>query len=324
MAESASVPGWHRKFRWLMTGLAGFGIVWLLWRLDWNLLVTSFTHARVIPILLAAVVSFAILGCKSWCWNILLSPWWPHGKLRMYKVTLLTFAASIILPLRAGEVLRVLLLRRQSPLTVGQCVAAALIEKVVDVLCVAFFALAVVVLPSSAAGAQRIRLTNLWVYVPYAAGGLLVAGLCVVVLWMRSERIRTWVQQFLSSAASVATPKKITAASSVLLLGWLIDTAAIALVLDAVSIPVTGATIVFTLVGINLAVALPSTPGQVGVMQLSAVAALHLCGVAPASALAFAILYQAQQVFPLLLVALLLDPAVMAGRWPTVVRDPSH
>jgi uncharacterized membrane protein YbhN (UPF0104 family) len=95
---------------------------------------------------------------------------------------------------------------------------------------------------------------------------------------------------------------------------WLADLGQVMAVLYAVDIHLpapAGLLILFTL---NLVIILPSTPAQVGALELGAIAALDLLHVAPAPALAFALLYHALQVIPLIAVGLILEWRWVLGR----------
>lgn len=58
-------------------------------------------------------------------------------------------------------------------------------------------------------------------------------------------------------------------------------------------------------VAINLAIAVPSTPGQLGVLEAGAVLALVALGVRPGEALSFALLYHAAHAVPVTAIGLL-------------------
>jgi uncharacterized membrane protein YbhN (UPF0104 family) len=64
------------------------------------------------------------------------------------------------------------------------------------------------------------------------------------------------------------------------------------------------------LLSLNLAIAVPSTPAQVGAFELGASAPLALLGVPPERALAFALLYHVMQALPTTLAGLPLLRAV--------------
>ena len=86
-------------------------------------------------------------------------------------------------------------------------------------------------------------------------------------------------------------------------LGWSLlsdttDLVIVGLCLGAVGIDAPPSAWALVLMSVNLAILLPSTPGQVGVLEAGAVAALVAAGVAPAPALAFALLYHCVHFVP--------------------------
>ena len=76
------------------------------------------------------------------------------------------------------------------------------------------------------------------------------------------------------------------------------DLLLVALCLRAFGIDVPPAAWALVLFSVNLAILLPSTPGQVGVLEAGGVLALTMAGVPPAPALAFALAYHAVHLVP--------------------------
>src|SRR4029079_10215533 len=83
-----------------------------------------------------------------------------------------------------------------------------------------------------------------------------------------------------------------------------IDVIEVYLILVAVGVHVPWPTAGLILLTLNLAIAVPSTPGQVGAFEAGAVAGLRAMGVELAPALAFALVYHVMQVGPVLLAGL--------------------
>ena len=86
-------------------------------------------------------------------------------------------------------------------------------------------------------------------------------------------------------------------------LGWslvsdLTDVAMIGMVLRSVGVSLSPVSWITAFVAINLVLILPSTPAQIGVLEVGAVAALHALGVEDHAAIAFALLYHAAHVVP--------------------------
>ena len=64
------------------------------------------------------------------------------------------------------------------------------------------------------------------------------------------------------------------------------------------------------------AIAVPSTPGQVGALEAGVLAATRLLHIDDAPAFAFALLYHVLQIVPLLVVALITEAPLMLMRPP--------
>jgi uncharacterized protein (TIRG00374 family) len=86
-------------------------------------------------------------------------------------------------------------------------------------------------------------------------------------------------------------------------LGWAMlsdatDLLLVALCLRALGIDVPPPVWALVLLGINFAILLPSTPGQIGVLEAGAVLALTASGIPAAPAAAFAVVYHAVHLIP--------------------------
>src|SRR5262249_18318170 len=103
---------------------------------------------------------------------------------------------------------------------------------------------------------------------------------------------------------------------------WLIDFGCVLLVFSAVGIKAPPAVGLLVLLGVNVAILIPTAPGNLGALEIGAIAALDLVGVPRAPAGAFAILYHAVQAIPLLIAGLFdLRLALGAGRLPGMLDD---
>ncbi|MBP9085446.1 MAG: flippase-like domain-containing protein [Kofleriaceae bacterium] len=286
---------WHFAFRCLVTAAVVCGIVMLVRTVDGARLIRALTAAAPLPLLAAAVLSFAILATKGLAWQQLLAPAYAPPRRAVIRITLLAYAASSLVPLRGGEVLRVLLLQRDHDVPASHAAIVATAEKLLDVL-----AILLLVSPLLWLG-PTLPASTAWIAV--IAGTTALAALGGLAWWVQRRATLLVVPSMFKAFVLLAA-------------GWLVDCAAIACVMQATGVAITPATVLLALLGINFAVALPSTPGQVGALQLGAVGALGLAGVPTEAALGFAVLYQAAQLLPLLVVGFALDHRLMFGNWP--------
>jgi uncharacterized membrane protein YbhN (UPF0104 family) len=249
-------------------------------------------------------------------WQIMLAPAYPVSVWRLFRYSVTAFAASVVTPVRAGEVLRVWVLKARHNVPVTRSIAVAVAEKVLD-----GAAMLILVAP------LPWLVPDLPAWVARAIGVMSSLGLAVaVVVWALRRWLHPtgWSRRAFAAMSVLKQPRgRLTAALAVLLLAWIMDIGMVWLVQYGVGIQLPWAAGLLILLTLNLAIAVPSTPGSVGVLELGAIAALRILDVPSEQALAFALLYHGIQVIPLLLAGLFDIRFVLrlqqeAGRHPPV------
>lgn len=291
------------------------GLVFMMRGIDVGSIGRSLWRARWWPVAIAAVINFGIILCKAIAWRLLLAPDHRVSVARIYRYTLISYATSVILPLRAGELARIWMLRDHDGVPLSRGASVAIAEKLLDVI-----SMLILVAPLPLIVADLPRSVTAWI------SGLAVSALVGVwVLRQLGPRLGSsgWRGQLGRGLAILHAPRRAAAAVAILLVGWLIDLAMIDLVLWAMGLEVPAGAGILVLFAINIAVAVPSTPAQVGALELGAVLALHILHVPEQDSLAFALLYHALQVLPVTLAGLLVGAPELVRRNPkTVAKDP--
>ncbi len=300
-------PRWRLVLRLAVIAAVAAGVWYMLRGLDLDALGRALGRARPELLVAAAVINFAILLCKAASWWIMLAPEHPVPLLRLYRLTISAFAASVLVPARAGEVMRIFVLKKQDGVPATRSAAVAVAEKLFDavsmLMVMAPVPWLVPALPASA---------GWWL------GGLAIAALvAIAILRLLLDRVHPhgWLGRFMAGMEVLRRPRKLAATIAVLVASWLVDLVLVWCVLAAVGIDLPLADGLVILFCLNLTVALPSTPGGVGALELGALFALDLLHVEREPALAFALLYHAVQVIPLVAVGLVLDARLLFGRW---------
>jgi glycosyltransferase 2 family protein len=285
------------------------GIILMLRGLAIDELAHAIGNARLWPVLAASVIALGVYALKAVSWRIMLAPRFRISLPRLVRYTIVAFAASAIAPARAGEVVRVWLLKRRDGVDPPTSIAVATSEKALDVLSLLVLAAPLPwLLPLPAWVAH-----GMW-----AIAGIVALAVPVVMLASARVRRESWAGRFL--AALERRPRELVVCFLVLLLGWLADLGAVMLVLYAldISVPWSGALLVLFLV--NVAISLPSTPAQLGTLELGALIALvDILHVAKEPAVAFALVYHATQILPTLVLGLALELRLVFVRG--VIRD---
>jgi len=244
---------------------------------------TEMARARLDLVVMALVVTGLTYVLRALRWVYLLA---PIGRVRFsvaLKTTIIGFAATALLPARAGELLRPYLLARKEGLSATATFATVIVERLLDTIMVVllFTSYLLVFDPGvGAADAATFRQVKL--------GGALAAALCLVFLVLLfflaghpgtlerltlglskvlpprlSERAGRFVRTFAEGLAIVRQPVRLLAAIALSLPLWLSIALGIWLVTRAFHIvmPFTGSFLIVALLVVGVAV---PTPGAVG------------------------------------------------------------
>ncbi len=297
MAAEAS-PRLRTFLRVTSTALFLGLIVYLVLHVDWTEVGHALRHAYLPLVFAAAALNFVNLAAKTGRWQVMLKPLGRVAFWRLYYYLIVSYAASALLPARAGEALRVVLLRRRDNVAVADAVGVVVVEKLFEVL-----GLLVVVLPLPLLLVlPHWAELSIWVI---AAGGL-VALLVAVLLATRlgpQQEEGSW-QKLARGLTCMRSPSRVGLAIALSVAAYLVDAGEVWLCLRAVGIEVHWATPALVLLGGNLAIAIPTTPGQLGALEAGVVAGLSIVNVPVPSALAFALVYHVMQLLPIVLVGL--------------------
>lgn len=290
--------------RLAITASVVVGIVVMLRGLAVDELADAVASARLWPVIAASAIAIVVYVLKAVSWRVMLTPRFRLRTRRLVRYTIVAFAASAIAPARAGEIIRVWLLKRRDGVDAATSIAVATSEKALDA-----FSLLVLAAPLP----WLLPLPG-WVEDGiWALAAIAAAAVPVVLIASARVRPESWPGRFL--AALERRPRQLVVVFVVLLLGWLIDLGAVLLVLYAldISVPWSGALLVLFVV--NVAIALPSTPAQLGTLELGALIPLvDILHVAKEPAVAFALVYHATQILPTLVLGIALEWRLVLGR----------
>ncbi len=281
---------------------------WFVHAMDFAALGRALRTAKVWPLVLAACLNFVCLWGKAACWRIMLAPRHKVSTLRLFRYTIAAFAASAIAPARAGEVLRIWTLKRRDGVPVADTAGVAFAEKLLDGISMLML---VAPVPWLLPGLPH------WVSVAIAWCAAIALG-AFVVLYIAIGRIQSTgtsvIHRFLAGMHVLRSPRRLLGSLGVLMIVWAADMGEVMAVLYAVDVDLPIAAGILILFSLNLTIMVPSTPAQVGALEVGALAALDLLHVNHEAALAFALLYHMLQVIPLIAVGLIFELRLVLGR----------
>lgn len=227
------------------------------------------------------------------------------------------YMANNVLPLRAGELVRVYIaarhLRAERGMTAEQSLwlaaATVIVERVLDSLCLVLI-MAVLVFVIPVPPALEYAAAIILALDAIAAGVLMALAVApgptraVLVRltrrWPRlAQRAERGLDMVLLGLSGVHTRAHLLPLAAWTVFVWVIGAAGAWMLLRAVHLDLTLTAGWTVLAFVGFGISIPSAPGYVGVWHAAAVLALAIFGVSQASALGYAVLYHASQFVPI-------------------------
>lgn len=255
-----------------------------------------------IPPLMA--VSIWTLYARAQRWRVLLRPLGVPPMKHLVAATNIGFMCNMILPARAGEVIRPLIVSRRENLPLGGILATILLERIFDMFMVLLmFGGAMVFVPVS----DQAR--NWGMALMVLAGA--VALVIVVLRWQEElalgvvrhlteylpvkigEPLRGFVAGFVKALEILGSPRDFLLAFAWSVWVWFVIALTNAIGLAAFHLPLRSTVIMTAIVA--LAVAAPGAPGFIGQFQAGCVISLGMFGVSESDAIAFSIVHHVAQ-----------------------------
>ena len=271
--------------------------------IEWRQVWTSLRAAN--PALVAAAAGLSCLGLflRSYRWRVLLTAQGEVSVPQAFWATAAGYLGNNVLPARAGEVIRTLMISTTSGFSRSFVLTTALSERMVDAIALITISSVVLLMVPIQAG-WLMQAARPFAFVGFAGVAAIALLPLFEAFWFRvlarvpvPERLRgtveTILRHVLQGIRSFHDPGRLVRFLSLTCIIWLLDatitiTGAKALGL-AMPLPVA-----FLLVaGLGLGSALPSTPGYVGVYQIVAVKILTPFGFSNNDAIAYILLFQA-------------------------------
>lgn len=312
---SAAAPRPKAAYWIVSLALAAVFLYFSLRGIQWPQVWASLRTARPGVVLLACGFISTALFLRAARWRVLLSARTAVPLPSAFWATSAGYLGNNILPARAGEVVRTMLISRETGLSRTFVLTTALAERVVDAIAlVTISATILLVIPVEAGWISRAGR-------PFALLGL--CGVLAIALlpvfekfWFRvlaklpvpqklrgiAEHVLTHVLDGIRSFHDRGRLARFLGFTTVI---WLLDgftavTCGRAIGLD-ISLPVA----LLLIAALGLSSALPSTPGYVGIFQFVAANILPPFGVSKNDAIAYIILFQAAGYLVILLWGLL-------------------
>lgn len=316
-----------RRTAWEWIQLVGGGalgvgmLVWFLSSIDWSQLATAIAEVRTDWLLAAGALLMLQYGFHAWRWGVLLKHLDPAiGPRLLWSSTAVLWGFNTVMPLRAGNLLRPLVIARARQLPYTTVLFATVAEYVCD----AFGILAMVawllwLLPADQVAGPLADALDIARYL--AAGSF--AGFVAIVLlstrqahvvvrsllrpvpseWLRA-RILTLFEQLVEGMGSVGNPARFVQGLVLTLGVWGSWLGGMVCTLRAFSLDLPLEAALFLEASLSLTMMIPQAPGFLGVFQVVTEQVLSLWDAPTAQAQGVALVFWALCFVPITIVGL--------------------
>jgi glycosyltransferase 2 family protein len=279
------------------------------------------------------VPAFALLAAcvflRAARWRSLFTPGTRPPFRDVLASLLVGYLFNIVLPLRPGEVVRVVMLRRRAATSAAEAGATVIVERAYDILAL------LVLLFAAAPFLPEVTWLDAAAVLAAVFAVLLGVAIAVVAIW--GERPVLWgarlaaqllpvsrarMEQIGRNAAmglaGLHRPRIAVVAFGWTLLSWLALAATCAALLAGFDTGLSDGDLLLAgllvVVATNLAMVLPSSPAALGVFEAATVVALSAFGIDDSLGLSYALVLHALNVLPYLLVGAIVLRASTRGR----------
>ncbi len=266
--------------------------------LQWAEVVRTLGEARYGWLIPGVAAYFVGLGIRAWRWHYLLRPLGRFPTRDLFPIVTIGYFGNNVFPARAGEILRIVLLKREKAVSLSAGLATILVERAFDGIVMLGFVfldlrqLAVLGRGSSAgSGVQTLALVGAVVFLgaslvflllalfPVRAGGLARRAIDRLVPSRFHGRAADLFDQFLIGLRALRSPVDVGMVLLTSIGIWLMETVKYWFVMHAFPFTVSFFALMLMNGIVNLATTLPSAPGYVGTFDAPGIAVLQAYGV---------------------------------------------
>ena len=279
----------------------------MLWRMDWQVFTEAFQGVRVSWLVVAFLLALMGQAVRALRWNIVSGRSLSQYS-HFWRSVAIGQICNYIYPLRAGDILRIISLRKFADVPLGLAATSAVVDRVND----GFLLIVCLLIVLSLHGTGVIGTAGIASII--GSFGLMILCAMVFVVWGRrgrgmverisrrfstewASRINESYHNMLEVSGAFRRSRRVVGMIIVNILVVAADVGVVATMLMTMGwgLPLMAAftIIVFLWAGS----ALPSAPGFIGIFQIACVLALGLYGMDESSAFAFSVLLHLLSLF---------------------------
>ena len=298
--------------------LTVFLLWWVFRDVDWRDVARELEKANLFYVTLSVVAATLIFPLRAQRWRYILAsvaPDLPFGP--AWRATAIGMMANMLLPARAGELVRPFVLSRQTSVPFSAGLASIVVDRVFDAVSLLLLMLVAIFDPRFPADVSASNYIGTGVFIFVAIVVVLYAVVFFpdrLIEWFEivaqrvaprfEQRGRAMLRAFADGLSVLRHPAHFAAVFVWAIAHWLMNGLAFWLMFRALKVPAPFTAALFLQALIVIGVALPSTPGFFGFFEAMAKTGLVLYGVSEQLAVAWAIAFHVLSLIPIIVIGL--------------------
>jgi hypothetical protein len=278
----------------------------------------AFRQANYWWLIPGVAIYFVGVWARAWRWHYLLKPLKSIPTSELFPTVTIGYFGNNILPARAGELLRAIVLKKDEEIPISASLATIIVERVFDgvvMLSFIFVNLTELARLTSSSGfigdIRSLALIGSGVFLGVLMIFLVAAMFpertsALVEVFVRrllparfQEKILGLSDRFLGGLEALRSPRGVLMIFVTSLVIWLLETGKYWFLMHAFPFRVSFFTLMLMNGIVNLATTIPSAPGYVGTFDAPGIAVLQAYGVAKATAAAYTLALHLALWFPI-------------------------
>lgn len=284
---------------------AGGLLALLLWRVDIGAVRDEVKGGSYWWLPLAAVANIFSDYFRAIRWREFFRPLKKIGLMFLWSVAILGVACNMALPLRAGEVVRLQVLRRRTGLEFAQIVATIVSEKLLDIVAFSLFLVVGIVFFEDARFLWPLAVVYFVVLIGGVLGARWLAHRALEAPGLQPQpdgKARLWIVTQLRAAGeglgAFRSRRALAIVSTASIAAWLSESVVYYACGRMLGIDVNPAVYLLVVVAATVAISLPFTQAGLGAFELAITGLLVAFGVDKSQAAAFAIVAHVMDTLP--------------------------
>lgn len=296
--------------------------------IDFKEAIRAFSNIKPVEILVVVMLNFAVILFKSLRWWVLLT---PHPRLSvLYLTNLIGFMANTILPARAGELVRALVLGKKENISKTTVLGSAALDRIFEGIGMLIL---LVIMPLIVETPDWMKRGTFGFIIFFS-----IVFIAIILLMKlnpdtlvkfiplsdsTNQIIKGIFEKIQKGFEAINNLRTSTIATLFSLMGWIVQIFMIHLVILSFGIHLSLVVALMTLLAVNIAIMIPAAPGSLGTFELSVVLALGFFNIEKPTALSIALTYHFVQLLPVTMAGIISIP-LLGMRFKDIDTDISQ